>query len=296
MRITCYFMLFLVGLFNNAQSEEWYLENEEKGWTSPEFVRMYFHNSELQSQWAWNIIGKAPFRGDESILDFGCGDGKLTAAMSQFVPRGKALGVDLSAEMLRFAKNKWTTQTYPNLAFSFAKDLSDDETFDVITSFCVFHLVRNPEELLRQLGAKLKPDGRLVILIPGRGRPSLVTAALETGKKYGIEIPFEPENDRFSESTIFTNTGCKKIMQRAGLTVDWVEEISAPTAFIDQQELITWCQGTIAANWSIPWEISEAFFTDFVKKLIEIDPVGYQTEEGQILWPCTRIQAVARQI
>jgi trans-aconitate 2-methyltransferase len=43
-------------------------------------------------------------RGDEHVLDVGCGDGKVTAEIARAVPRGSATGVDASPEMIAFAQ------------------------------------------------------------------------------------------------------------------------------------------------------------------------------------------------
>ena len=64
----------------------------------------YAANSIVQQTWARELIARLNLRGDEHILDVGCGDGKVTAELARAVPRGAVTGVDASAEMIGFAR------------------------------------------------------------------------------------------------------------------------------------------------------------------------------------------------
>ena len=65
----------------------------------------YAANSAPQEAWARELIRRLNFSGNESVLDVGCGDGKITAALTQMVRRGNVLGLDASPEMIRFARS-----------------------------------------------------------------------------------------------------------------------------------------------------------------------------------------------
>ena len=57
----------------------------------------------VQQTWARELIAQLKLRGDERILDVGCGDGKVTAEMARAVPHGSVVGVDASPQMIEFA-------------------------------------------------------------------------------------------------------------------------------------------------------------------------------------------------
>ncbi len=63
------------------------------------------------------MIARLKLRGDEHVLDVGCGDGKVTAEIARAVPRGAVTGVDASAEMIAFAQKAFPPKKYPNLEF-----------------------------------------------------------------------------------------------------------------------------------------------------------------------------------
>ena len=56
----------------------------------------YHKNSNSQQKEALKLLDEHPIRGDESILDVGCGDGKITAEIANRVPEGRVLGIDKS--------------------------------------------------------------------------------------------------------------------------------------------------------------------------------------------------------
>ena len=77
----------------------------------------YAANSAVQQTWARELIAQLQLRGDEHVLDVGCGDGKVTAEIARAVPRGSATGVDASPQMIDFAKKTFSPCEISNLTF-----------------------------------------------------------------------------------------------------------------------------------------------------------------------------------
>ena len=63
----------------------------------------YAQHSSEQFKWACELIEKLHLRGDETVLDIGCGDGKATAAIATQLPEGRVIGIDNSPEMVALA-------------------------------------------------------------------------------------------------------------------------------------------------------------------------------------------------
>jgi len=78
----------------------------------------YAANSTVQQTWARELIAKLNLRGDEHILDVGCGDGKVTAEIARAVPRGSVTGADASPQMIEFAKKNFSGGKILELALS----------------------------------------------------------------------------------------------------------------------------------------------------------------------------------
>ncbi len=83
--------------------------------------------------------------------------------------------MDHSAEMIQTAQ-----QTYPEIEFhqSDATSFSFNEPFDAVFSNAVLHWVRPPERAIERIRDALKPGGRFVAELGGRGNVEGVVSAL----------------------------------------------------------------------------------------------------------------------
>jgi trans-aconitate 2-methyltransferase len=136
----------------------------------------YSSVGELQRSLALAEIDAYPWRGDESVLDVGCGDGAMTAQIAGRVPTGRVLGADVSPGQVEFASREHVAA---NLAFEVqdAARTTAPWPVDVVTSFNALHWVLDPAAALVSIAATMRPGGQLVVRVVGKGphRPSLET-------------------------------------------------------------------------------------------------------------------------
>jgi trans-aconitate 2-methyltransferase len=140
----------------------------------------YAANSTIQQSWARELIARLKLRGDERVLDVGCGDGKVTAELARAIPRGLAVGVDASQQMIAFAEKAFPKQQHPNLVFHVmdARRLRFEEKFDVFFSNAALHWVDDHEAILSGAASALKHGGRLIVSCGGKGNAHDVFLAL----------------------------------------------------------------------------------------------------------------------
>jgi trans-aconitate methyltransferase len=140
----------------------------------------YAANSIVQQTWARELIARLKLRGDEHVLDVGCGDGKVTAEIAQAVPRGAVTGVDASMEMITFAQKAFPPKQHPNLEFEVmdARKIRSPRRFDVVFSNAALHWVDDHEAILRGIASVLQSGGRLIISCGGKGNAHDVFVAL----------------------------------------------------------------------------------------------------------------------
>jgi trans-aconitate methyltransferase len=142
----------------------------------------YARNSRHQRIWAQDLIAKLHLRGDERILDIGCGDGKVTAQLAAAVSRrGSVVGIDNSDDMIRFATEQFTPGI-PNLSFRLmdAAALSFDREFDVVFSNAALHWVRDHRPVLHGIARALRrPGGRVLLQMGGQGNAADVRTTLD---------------------------------------------------------------------------------------------------------------------
>ncbi len=142
----------------------------------------YHKSSTAQQKWARELILKFALKGNERVLDIGCGDGKVTAELAEKLPDGSILGIDNSKEMISFARNNFPSKTYPNLAFQLmdARDIDFISEFDVVFSNSTLHWVIDHLPILRGIKRSLKPGGRVLLQMAGKGNAAQILEALET--------------------------------------------------------------------------------------------------------------------
>jgi len=141
----------------------------------------YAANSVVQLGWARELISRlGRLRGDEEVLDVGCGDGKITAEIAQAVPRGSVTGTDVSPQMIEFARKTFPRAKNPNLDYQVmdARRLRFDRSFDLLFSNAALHWVDDHPAFLSGAAACLRPGGRLVVSCGGKGNAQDVYMAL----------------------------------------------------------------------------------------------------------------------
>ena len=131
----------------------------------------YAAHASAQRVWALELMSRLNLRGDEVLLDVGCGDGATTAELAAAVPRGRVLGIDSSAEMIAHATRTHPATRFPHLTFSVmdARRIQLPAPVDAIFSNAALHWVDDHRAFLRGAASALKPGGRLAVSCGGRG-------------------------------------------------------------------------------------------------------------------------------
>ncbi len=117
----------------------------------------YRQASNHQKEWGRRMIDGLELKGDEHVLDLGCGDGVLTGRIAELVPRGFVLGIDASRGMLDTARQLETG----NLKFELLdiNAIAFDEQFDLVFSNATLQWVKDHATLLANVHRSLKPGG-----------------------------------------------------------------------------------------------------------------------------------------
>ena len=119
--------------------------------------KRYAKASAHQKEWGSKLIAELDLRGDERILDLGCGDGAITAQLAQLVPHGSVVGIDASEGMIEAARAHATANLTFLLVDINALDLA--ENFDLVFSNATLHWVKDHRALLANVLAILADDG-----------------------------------------------------------------------------------------------------------------------------------------
>ncbi len=141
----------------------------------------YMKHSSAQQQLAQELIAKLELHGHERLLDIGCGDGKVTAEIARLLPDSAVTGIDSSEEMIAHCMQRFPRGLHPSLSFTVmdALDLRFDNEFDIVFSNAALHWVIDHRRVLAGIKRALRPGGRLLIQMAGRGNAAAVFAVCD---------------------------------------------------------------------------------------------------------------------
>jgi len=137
-----------------------------------------------QTSWGTAVLNRLPLRGDETILDAGCGTGRVTELLIERLPQGRVVALDASPSMVDEAHRR-LGRFGAQVDFLVA-DLGQPFTLpggvlaDAILSTATFHWVPDHDALFRNLAGVVRPGGRLVAQCGGAGNIASIRAILAT--------------------------------------------------------------------------------------------------------------------
>jgi trans-aconitate 2-methyltransferase len=136
-------------------------------WNATKYDRV----ADPQTRWGAEVLERLPLEGDETVLDAGCGTGRVTELLLARLPRGHVVALDFSGAMLAQAGERLARfgdrVTY--VAADLGRPLPIDQPVDAVLSTATFHWVMDHDALFENLAAVLKPGGRLVAQCGGFG-------------------------------------------------------------------------------------------------------------------------------
>ncbi len=233
----------------------------------------YAKNSQNQFQWAQELIPKLKLKGNEALLDIGCGDGKITAELARCLPQGRVVGVDSSDKMVDLAKTAFPQKDYPNLIFQVmdARKLTFLAKFDRVFSNAALHWIVDQKAVLAGVQRSLKHGGMLLFQMAGKGNAKDILSiinelmAVEPWKVFLGNMTFPYGFYNPEEYTAF--------MRQAGLLAERVELFPKDMKFNGAEGLAGWVRTTwLPFTDRIAVELRPKFVELIVSRYLELHP------------------------
>jgi len=177
---------------------------------TPWDARTYDRTSRPQQAWAAEVLGRLGELSEAAtVLDVGCGTGRVTQALAALVPHGRVLAIDSSREMVRLARERLGERA--QVWCQDVLELALEQPVDAVFSTAALHWVSDHERLWRVLARALRPGGMLEVQCGGEGNIGQAREAIARAARYGF-----PELVGFSPWTFASPQETERRLRDAG--------------------------------------------------------------------------------
>lgn len=252
----------------------------------------YQKNSANQYAWAQELIPKLTLSGNETLLDIGCGDGKITAQIAKALPHGRVIGIDSSPDMIDLAQTLFPINDNPNLSFQLmdAKNFVFQEIFDRVFSNAALHWITNQSAVLFCVERCLKPGGKLLFQMGGKGNAKEILEIFDemiTQQAWqqffaGFKLPYG----------FFDEREYAEFLQKAELKSLRVERFPKDMKLAGAEGLAGWIRTTwMPFTEKLPNELKPKFVDELVQQYLQKHPVD---AEGNVHVGMMRLEVEAQ--
>lgn len=192
---------------------------------------LYDQKHHFVSKYGEDVIEMLAPKPGEWILDLGCGTGDLAYQIAESGAR--VVGLDQSATMIETARKK-----YPDLQFEegSATSFAYDFVFDAVFSNATLHWVLDPQKAIERMHRCLKPGGRLVLEMGGKGNvQNIVTALLAVLSERGYAKNANQQVWYFPSLSAYTS-----LLELNGFRVAFASNFDRPTLLKEEQGIRNW--------------------------------------------------------
>jgi trans-aconitate 2-methyltransferase len=154
----------------------------------------YDRVADPMTRWGAAVLERLPLRGDERVLDAGCGSGRVSELLAERLPRGSVVALDASPSMVEQARGRLARfgDRVSYIVGDLGQPITLAEDVDAILSTATFHWVPDHDALFRNLAAVLRPGGLLVAQCGGAGNIANIQRVLAgTGDGWLGDVHFE---------------------------------------------------------------------------------------------------------
>ncbi len=245
-------------------------------------ARTYDRLAAPQEEWARAVLERLPLSGGETVLDAGCGSGRVTKLLAERLSGGRVIGIDGSPSMIEFAgenlaaygdRVRLVNSDLLELSPELLREEAGADSVDVVFSNATFHWIADHDRLFRRLfadSATGRPAGRAVRRHRKRGGMGAAPSGAppRANRMSSISASFHPWNFVSPKET-------EERLSAAGFEEIrcWLEEIT-PYVPEDPRDFVS-VVGLVAHHERLPAEEREGFTDAVIEELPEALELRY---------------------
>lgn len=226
----------------------------------------YARNARFVADLAAPLLELLRPRRGERIVDLGCGDGVLTARIA--AAGADVVGVDSSPEQVAAARAKGL-----NARVMDGHALSFDAEYDAVFSNAALHWMKRPADVVAGVRRALRPGGRMVAEMGGKGNVATIAAALSAGlERRGLDAA-EASPWYFPAPAEY-----RRMLEEVGFAVDCMELLPRPTPL--PGDMADWLE-TFGESFLLRLPPDQR--ADYIAETVEsVRPALYSSRDGWI--------------
>lgn len=249
-------------------------------------AKRYNKSSSLQWQWADSAMQKYSWKGNERVLDLGCGDGKITNEIAQERTKGLVVGLDLSPNMIAFASNEFAADNLLFMQDNMATMIFYKQ-FDLAVAFCSLHYVVEQERTLDNIHQALKDGGALLFVGPGLDGTSVgnISEKLVKTEKWAPHFPtFQKQRVYYTQDDYIT------LLEQHGFHSLFFNVTYDDLRFTDKAALIAWLKGFVNYISHLTEDAQNDFLNDIADVMISY---AVPTDDSSLLIKSSLFECLA---
>ncbi|TDC31080.1 trans-aconitate 2-methyltransferase [Micromonospora sp. 15K316] len=249
----------------------------------------YLRYGDERSRPFHDLVARIPARQPRTVVDLGCGPGRLTATLAERWPGSRVVGLDSSPEMIGRAVELGAPVEF---GVGDVRDWRPGPEADVVVTNAVLQWVPGHQELLRRWARQLPTGAWLAAQVPGNfDAPShRALRAVAAGRAWRDELlPLlreAPVDDPADYAALLTGAGCAV----DAWETTYVHLLPAPADAA--HPVLSWMEGT--ALRPVRAALAAGRWADFRAELQVRLAEAYPVRDGQVYFPFRRVFVVAR--
>jgi len=261
---------------------------------TPKDTLNYDNNSSLQYRWGHDLLEKTKhlFRDGVSVLDVGCGNGKITQEILKLNNNIESIdGIDGSKPQIELATKNNKSESKIKFIEMNLNEINYVNRYDIVYGCCIFHWIADQKSVFVKLFNSLKNDGIFMFVGPA-------------ANEFNISIISEKiaRSDKWKEDFVGFNSGrsyhtpeeYNNMLTQIGFEVQEIKETNTKNVYDDVEKLKNWIRPLAIYAKSLPGNDKQEEFIDDI--VVEMFNQKLEMEEGKIVMNSIKVEVLCRKI